>query len=1177
MNAKVNSAGRLIGLACVVGWLTLQSPAALLNAKAEYRAVPSSALMAANPAVRSKLSEAYGRVPLSFEANVGQADRRVKFLSRGNGYNLFLTSTEATFAFSKTKRVSPKNVSQGSARKQNPGGPAERVYSPSRISDNKAAALRISLLGADKAAKVEAADELPGKNNYFIGSDSKKWRTNVPAYSRVKCESIYAGVDLVFYGNQRQLEYDFIVAPGVSFKSIRMAFEGAYRIRLNESGDLLIETSVGEIRQRKPIIYQETRGAKQPVRGGYVLRGEMEVGFEVADYDTSRTLVIDPLFVYSTSIGGSINDNATAVAVDAEGNAYITGITDSFDFPTVNAVQPLLNQNQISLSDPTDAFVMKLNPSGTALLYSTFLGGGDSDGANAIAIDSAGNAYVTGLAASKDFPTTPGAFQTKPSTGGDAFITKLNPAGNALVYSTYLGGSGNVPPASQTVTTGRGLAVDAEGSAYVTGYTFSPSFPTKKAAQGQFNRGATLPCCFACLYNFAPGPSPLEDAFVTKLNPSGTGLVYSTYLGGSGQDEAFAIAVDSLKNAYVTGRTCSRDFGNAPYGGGFSDAFVVKLSSSGRQFEYSSLLSGSGDDTGNGIVVDSAGSAYVTGQTDSVNFPSTQRAFQQGLGGSVAYATADGGSRWSPRAGLPNSSVKAVAIDPTNPSTIYAGLGDCSTRATGIFKSTDGGETWRSAGLGGQIIEAIAIDPKQSSTVYAGRNKSTDGGGTWIQIILDFAISELKIDPVTPTTLYSITNGLQCGDAITLGFFRKSTDGGRTWSSVRNGPFFFNPNSIVFDPQNSATLYAITDDGNLFESTDSGNSWRIPYSGSRSFHRFAIDRANSSTFYLSDRNRNIFKSTDRGRTFTAIGSISGPINQLLVDPMNSSTLYAAVGIAELIRGDFESTVGLSGGVFKSTDAGQTWNATDLIGMTINTLAIDSLNSSRVYAGAHFDTDGFIAKINAEGGALVYSTYLGTRSPESARGIAIDEARNAYVTGGTFSDRFPRIDALQMNPNGPFDTATFTAKLSATGSALLFSSYIGGTDPSFGSGIAVDAAGKIVVVGTAGTRRPTRAAETVESVHGGLDAFVIRIVSPPRITAAAVSGKNLIVAGEGFDKGAVIIVDGVEQRTRNNVPSPATILIGKKAAKDIAPGQRVNIQVRNSDGLRSESFGFTRLP
>jgi len=1080
-------------------------------------------------------------LPLSFEANRGQADARVEFLARASGYSFYLTAKEAVMSFHAPPRSSSKDARR-----------------PSATTTEQSSSIRMRLVGADTRARIVGLDELPGKSNYFIGSDPKKWRVNIPNYSRVKYRSAYSGTDVVFYGHGRQLEYDFIVAPGASFKPIRISFDGARRVRLDESGDLVIETTAGEIRQRKPAIYQQAGANRLPISGGFVIAGDREIAFEVGAYDRTLALVIDPVLVYSTSIGGIYNDNANAVAVDASGNAYIAGTTTSTDFPTVNPFQPSLGRGQVNAGVPSDAFVAKLNSSGTAVLYSTYLGGGDFDGANGIAVDAAGSAYVTGFTTSNDFASTPNAFQTKAITGGAAFITKFNAAGNALVYSTYLGGS--MFETFLTANVGTGIAVDAGGNAYVTGHTFSRDFPTRKAAQAEFNRGVILNCCFECLYNFQPGASPVEDAFVTKLNPSGSGLVYSTYLGGSGQDESFAIAVDSAGSAYVTGRTCSRDFASGSYGGGISDAFVVKLTPSGREFAYSRFLGGGGDDAGKGIAVDSAGNAYVAGQTDSLNFPVTQSAFQQKLGGSTVHATFDGGSSWNPASGLPNSSVNVLAIDPVNPSTIYAGLGSCSQKATGVYKSTDGGATWRSSGLAG-FIQAIAIDPTRSSTVYAGPNKSTDGGLTWIRLDVAYALNELVVDPVIPTSLYAISNGLQCGDGIEVPAFVKSTDGGVKWNLVRNNGSIFFAISLALDPGNPATVFAIN--GNLYESTDRGATWRIPYEGNRNFVRLALAPADPSTMYLIDGSGNLLKSTDRGRTFAMPGRIDDPVSKLLVDPMNSSVLYAAVSSAEN-----------SGGVLKSIDGGQTWNSTDLIGMAINTLAIDPQNSQRVLAGAHFDVDGFIVKSNST--ALVYSSYLGTRSPEVIAGIGVDELGNAYVTGKTFADRFPVTDALQSRkPSGQLEAATFTTKISANGSAILFSTYLGGNEPSFGSAIAVDKAGKTYIAGTTGVPAIVPSARLLESAHSGSDAFVVKITSAPRITGASISGESLVVAGEGFDPGAVILVDGVEQRTRNYELRPATALIGRKTAKIIAPGQKVTIRVRNSDGLISEPFSFTR--
>jgi photosystem II stability/assembly factor-like uncharacterized protein len=1162
MKSKWNLTGRVFASACVVFWVGLQTPVFLLSTSSDpFRSFADTNASLNSSGVKgptldqarvSKGSAAgtYGSLPRSFEANCGQTDSQVRFLSRGSGYNLYLTAKEAVMEF------------------RSPTNPSLDAQRHSANANQQSSAVRMKLVGANAGARIVAIDELPGKSSYFIGNDPKKWLTNVPNYSRVKYQNAYPGVDVVFYGNQRQLEYDFIVAPGADFKQVRLAFDGAGRIRLDDSRDLLIETSVGEIRQRKPIIYQETGGIKHPVEGGYAIRGEREVGFELGDYDASRAVVIDPVLVYSTSIGGSYNDNANAVAVDAEGNAYITGMTTSLDFPTVNPFQPNLKIG-VSVGVPSDAFVTKLNPSGTALVYSTYLGGGSVDAANGIAVDAAGNAYVTGFSASNDFPTTPGAFQTKASANGDAFIAKLNAKGDGLVYSTRLGGPGSSLAGILPANVGRGIAVDAQGDAYVTGYTFSSSFPLKKPAQREFNRGSAFDCC-GCLYFFAPAPPPLEDAFVTKLNSSGDTLVYSTYLGGIGQDEAFAIAIDSAGSAYVGGRSCSPGFRNIGPGGAI-DAFLVKLSPTGKEIDYEIALGGAGNDEANGVAVDSTGNAYLTGQTASPEFPTTPGTFLRDLGGSVCYVTTNGGVSWQAAPGLPNSPVNVLAIDPTDPKKIYAGLDN------GLFGSRDGGGTWLRFVLPSTFVTAIAIDPKTPSTIYANSFKSTDGGANWTFMRLPgfglgCGLAQLLIDPSNTATVYLLSTGSVCGDVVIPGGLFKTTDGGNTWGTVRNGANSFGPNSLAIDPGNASTLYVTSGSmftgGNLFKSTDGGNTWRVPYEGNRDFVILAIDPISTATLYLRDTagNRNsLFKSTDGGSTFKTMGLTGVPIKSLVVDPANSSTLYAATG-----------DLGNGGGVFKSTDGGQSWNVTDLIGMTINALAIDPLNSSRLYAGAYFDTDGFIAKINAQGSALVYSTYLGTRSPDNAAGIGVDEAGSAYVTGRTFSERFPIMDALQTGKaSGPFDTVIFATRMNSAGSAIVYSTYLGGEEPGFSSGIAVDASGKALVVGTTGTFRPVPSASSIESVHGGFDAFVSKIASPPRIAGALVSGKNLIVTGEGFDRGAVILVDGAEQRTRNDESRPATILIGKKAAKGIAPGQKVAIQVRNADGMVSDAFSLAR--
>jgi hypothetical protein len=450
----------------------------------------------------------------------------------------------------------------------------------------------MKLLGANPASDVSGVDEMPGKSNYFIGNDAKKWHTNVPMYAKVKYKSVYSGIDLVYYGNQRQLEYDFVVAPGADPRRIQLGVRGARKISRIEDGDLVLAMDAGEIRWHKPVAYQEKGGARQEIAVRYAINGKNRVGFQVADYDLRRPLFIDPL-IYSTYLGGSGGDQCTGIAVDNLGNAYVTGNTASTDFPTKNPLQPSYNGG-------ADAFVAKLNPSGSALVYSTYLGGSGGDGGYGIAVDSSGNAYITGQTSSTNFPTMS---PLQPSIGGgyyDAFVAKLNATGSALVYSTYLGGSG--------ADWGYSVAVDSSGNAYVTGYTGSANFPTMNPLQP------------------ASGSNGVNgDAFLAKFDSTGSALVYSTYLGGSGFDEGLAVAADNFGNAYVTGLSDSTDFPTMnplqPTCGGNGCAFVAKLNPTGSALLYSTYLGGSGGDAGQGIAVDSLGNAYVTGWTASTNFP----------------------------------------------------------------------------------------------------------------------------------------------------------------------------------------------------------------------------------------------------------------------------------------------------------------------------------------------------------------------------------------------------------------------------------------------------------------------------------------------------------------------------------------------------------------------------
>lgn len=485
----------------------------------------------------------WSSVPLSFEPNTGQAPEAVRYLARGSSYTLYLACGEMVLA----------------GRSQSP--------------------FRTRLSGANPSARITGEAPQDSSSNYFIGSDPSKWRTSVPNFARVRCAGVYPGIDLLYYGNGGNLEYDWIVAPGADPQKIRLIFQSTDQLRIDKRGDLVIRAGGNVYRHKKPLIYQEVAGKRVLVAGDWILHGN-QGSFRLGPYDRGKELVIDPPLIYSTYYGGTGLDYAYAVAVDSVGNTYVAGGTGSTVF---------------DIKGTEDAFVTKLRPNGSKL-FSVFLGGGGADEAKGVAIDVQGNIYVTGSTGSLDFPAK-GAIQAKTGGSGDAFLAKLSASGGQIVYSTYLGGNAN--------DSGSAVAVDAAGNAYIAGITFSSDFPTRNPFQGA--KGAQ------------------QDAFVAKMNPTGSAWVYCTYLGGNNVDEAYAIAIDAAGNAYVTGYTASTNF---PLQSAFRssnaagvDAFVTKLNPAGSALVYSTYLGGSATDYGTAIAVDSSGSAYVTGIVTSDDFP----------------------------------------------------------------------------------------------------------------------------------------------------------------------------------------------------------------------------------------------------------------------------------------------------------------------------------------------------------------------------------------------------------------------------------------------------------------------------------------------------------------------------------------------------------------------------
>ncbi len=589
-------------------------PLDFLPGVAKEQSVPAAAT--------ARIQESYGRLPMHFEPNLGQTAEEVKFVARGPGYTLFLTADEAVLALRQGQPRSDREY-----RRHPPQSP-EPTLAQTEEATPSGAVVRMRLEGAARNAEpqLEGLEKLPGISNYFLGNDPTKWRTHVPHYQRVQYQDVYPGIDLVFYGNPRQLEYDFVLAPGADPSAIRLAFEGVEGMRVADNGDLILQVAGGELVQKAPKVYQETNGKRRELAGRYVLRaGEREqltfapttetpealVGFQVASYQPDRPLVIDPVLVYSTYLGGGWSDWSFDIAVDGSGNAYVGGYTLSADFPTRNALDPNYGGDE----NDSDAFVVKLSSDGQTMIYSTYLGGSRDEMGGGIAVDGSGNAYVTGTTDSIDFPMVRAKYQYPGGTFGyyHAFIIKLSSNGQTIFYSTYLGGSDEEG--------GSDIAVDGSGNAYVTGTTYSSDFPVVNAIYPNLSQG--------------------ENAFVTKLSSDGQTVFYSTYLGGNRGDRGAGIAVDGSGNAYVAGLTASTNFPTVkakyPSLRGNWDAFVCKLSNNGQTIVYSTYLGGSDDDDGRDIAVDGSGNAYVTGETSSTDFPTVNAKYLNLRGSSDAF------------------------------------------------------------------------------------------------------------------------------------------------------------------------------------------------------------------------------------------------------------------------------------------------------------------------------------------------------------------------------------------------------------------------------------------------------------------------------------------------------------------------------------------------------------
>ena len=551
-------------------------------------------LFAASASAQTALMPA--GMPLWFEANQGQVDSPAQFIARTPDSRFLISPDAAQIVLCKLT--------------------AQRAFS--------ARSVRMQFVGASGAAQISGAEELSGKINYMVGNNPSHWQTGVATFARVCVGDLYPGVSLAYYGNQRQLEYDLTVAPDADPGVIAIHFDGADRVSISPSGELVLTLGDSEVRQPKPFIYQTINGSRKEISGGYRMLDAHTVAFAVGDYNHNLPLVIDPILSYSTYFGATASTTAWKVAVDANGFVYVAGETLSANMSTPGAFQA----NLAGGSYIGDAFVAKFGYTDTNLIYCTYLGGSQDDLASALAVDSAGDVFLTGYTVSPNFPTNNALF---PKIRGHSFsqtiytpnaiVAELYTNGSRLLYSTYLGGSGNVITGAGDV--GTGIAVDSAGDAYVTGYTSSTNFPATNSLVYQLS-GVTN------TFNHLAGSC---NAFLAKIGPGGTNLLYSTYFGGNNIDEAWGVAVDGTGAACLVGSTDSQDFPTnnplQPYLGATTNldygynAFVARFGPSGTNLIYSTFLGGTNNDFGYGVAVDSAGNAYVTGGTSSPNFPVT--------------------------------------------------------------------------------------------------------------------------------------------------------------------------------------------------------------------------------------------------------------------------------------------------------------------------------------------------------------------------------------------------------------------------------------------------------------------------------------------------------------------------------------------------------------------------
>lgn len=924
----------------------------LLHVRSEKRAVlstppPQVIKQTARSGAERQAKERFLHASLPFEANIGQTDSAAKFISRGVRYTAFFTDQSVVLRLADPEVRGVDHV------------------------------LTMNLVGAHPS-QLEGMEPLASRSHYYHGSIPKSWVPDVPHYGKVRYAGAYSDTDLVFYGRQGELEYDVVLGPGANADNVVLQFSGASKISLNKDGDLTLQVPGGrEILQKRPRIYQREGGSTHEIRGRYRLLSGNRVRFEVGHYDRGKALIIDPVLSYSTYLGGSSNGNdyGMSIATDSSSNIYVAGYTESTGFPTGST--PPAQPNR---TGGNDAFIAKLSADGTTLLYSTYLGGTADDYANGITVDTSGNAYVVGYTNSSDFPATPGSYaHTQPSSGQNIFIAKLSTTGGNLVFATYLGPG-----------IGSGIAVDSLGYSYVTGETYCCSFPTTVGAYQRTGSGG--------------------DAFITKLNQTGTGLVWSTLLGGNNTDQANGIALDNSQNVYVAGYTYSTNFPTTlgayqTVFAGYEDAFAAKLSSNGSSLLYSTLLGGASTATGNGyqqasgIAVDSSGYAYITGYTQSPLFPVTSGAFQTTYSGSFS------------------TNAFAAKLNPSGSGLIYS--------------------TFLSSGY--SQANAIAID--SGGNAYLAINGSVPATYNYTQ---NTGNSLVKLNASGSALVYAaqVGYGNFTGIAVDSSGYAYVTGSSASGYPVTAG---------AYQPTLAGSSDAII---TKFNSTGSGLVLSTYLGGNGGDQGLGVTLDGSGDAFITGSAGSVdFPITTGLQTSSTVSSGSiysrsanGPYTEAFVSELNPS------GTSLL----FSTFVGGSG-----NDVGRaiTLDGTGAIYVTGQTNSSDfPVTAGAAQTANRGGYDAFYFKL-ASNGHLAYSTYFGGSSTEDGRAIALDPAGSVYIAGNSSSPDFPATSAV-----GPADTycRVFVAKL--TGTVFSYATVLGGSSCQYLGGLAVDASGSAYLAG-----------------------------------------------------------------------------------------------------------------